>query len=239
MDDYTGNIFTQGVLGVGPGQKASGVLERSLDQDWFKVTLNAGSTYTFELSNNLKLDFLGRGYFSEDAIITLRDSTGEKWLAQERETSPKIIFTPTESGTYFLSVQELFGATGSYSLTLSENSSSPIEAQSLPTAEYHTLSVIVDLFGQVLYLKDLKETITSTNHTVEYGGTIFNWSEVDSFVTTVTRDGEFTDEFSREIVEAYPSVNGISYSTAVALVGAAAIDEILLAVAGADGNYVG
>ena len=103
----------------------------------------------------------------------------------------------------------------------------------------YTLNVIVDLFGQVLYLKGLRETVASTSHTVEYAGTTFNWSEVDSFVTTVTRDGSFTDEFAKEIADAYPSVAGISYSTAVALVGASAIDSVLIAVAGADGNYVG
>jgi hypothetical protein len=103
----------------------------------------------------------------------------------------------------------------------------------------YTLNVIVDLFGQVLYLKGLRETVTSTSHTVEYAGTTFNWSEVDSFVTTVTRDGSFTDEFAKEIADVYPSVAGISYSTAVALVGASAIDSVLIAVAGADGNYVG
>ena len=112
------------------------------------------------------------------------------------------------------------------------------ESSSIPQGNY-TLNVVVDLFGQVLYLKGLRETVASTSHTVEYAGTTFNWSEVDSFVTTVTRDGSFTDEFAKEIADAYPSVAGISYSTAVALVGASAIDSVLIAVAGADGNYVG
>ena len=103
----------------------------------------------------------------------------------------------------------------------------------------YTLNVIVDLFGQVLYLKGLRETVTSTSHTVEYAGTTFNWSEVDSLATTVTRDGNFTDEFAKEIADVYPSAAGIGYSTAVALVGASAIDSVLIAVAGADGNYVG
>ena len=105
--------------------------------------------------------------------------------------------------------------------------------------------MIVELFGQVTYLKELTETITVSedgeviSHTVDYNGATFNWSEVDAFVLTVTRDGNFTDEFAKEIADAYPSVAGISYSTAVTLVGGSAIDSVLIAVAGADGNYVG
>lgn len=111
-----------------------------------------------------------------------------------------------------------------------------LQDQSLNT---HSLDVIVDLFGQVLYLKGLTETVSSTAHTIEYEGTSFDYSDVDGLLTTVVRDGEFTEEFAKEIADAYPSVAGISYSTAVALVGASAIDSVLIAVAGADGNYVG
>ena len=108
-----------------------------------------------------------------------------------------------------------------------------------PGVGTNTLDVIVDLFGQLLYLKDLTETITSTSHTIQYSGTSFNYSEVDGFLTTVLRNGEFTEEFAKEIAESFPSVAGISYPTAVALVGASAIEGVLISVAGADGNYVG
>ena len=108
----------------------------------------------------------------------------------------------------------------------------------------YTLDVIVELFGQVTYLKELTETITVSedgeviSHTVDYNGTTFNWSEIDAFVLTVTRDGNFTDEFAQEIADAYPTVAGITYSTAVLLVGTE-IDDIILGVAGADGNITG
>jgi len=108
----------------------------------------------------------------------------------------------------------------------------------------YTLDVIVELFGQVTYLKELTETITVSedgeviSHTVDYNGTTFNWSEIDAFVLTVTRDGNFTDEFAQEIADAYPTVAGISYSTAVLLVGTE-IDDVILGVAGADGNITG
>ena len=101
-----------------------------------------------------------------------------------------------------------------------------------------SLDVIVSLFGNVFLLKGLVENKTEDSHTIEYGGQTFNFADVDLFVTTVVRDGEFTDEFAKEIADAYPDVAGIKYSVAVTLVGAS-LDEILLAIAGADGNYVG
>ena len=50
---------------------------------------------------------------------------------------------------------------------------------------------------------------------------------------------EFTAEFTKEINDYLGSEQNITYSAAVAIVGAASIDGIILAVAGADGNFVG
>ena len=102
-----------------------------------------------------------------------------------------------------------------------------------------SLDVIAFIFGIPLYLKGLTETVTSTSHTIEYNGTIFDYAEVDGIITTVVRDGEFTSEFAAEIAESFPDSAGISYSTAVALIGQANMGSTLMMVAGADGNYVG
>jgi hypothetical protein len=55
----------------------------------------------------------------------------------------------------------------------------------------------------------------------------------------VTRDGEFTAEFTKEINDYVASELNITYAAAVKLVGATSIDAVILSVAGADGNYVG
>ena len=102
-----------------------------------------------------------------------------------------------------------------------------------------SLDVIAFIFGIPLYLDGLTETVTSTSHTIEYNGTTFDYAEVDGIITTVVRDGEFTSEFAAEIAESFPDSAGISYSTAVALIGQANMESTLLMVAGADGNYVG
>ena len=117
----------------------------------------------------------------------------------------------------------------------------------LVTNKTHTLSVIVDknvLGTSATLLKELKESITYTNgaitkHIVEYSGLTFDYSQIDSLITTVTRDGEFTAEFTKEINDYLGAEQNITYSAAVAIVGAASIDGIILSVAGADGNFVG
>ena len=116
---------------------------------------------------------------------------------------------------------------------------SSIKTVSPDSAQSSTLDLIVDILGQVRYLKGLTETVTSSSHTIEHQGVIFDYKEVDAFITVVTRNGEFTEEFSTEIADAYPSVAGIKYETAVLLVGQSEIESVLIAVAGADGNYVG
>jgi hypothetical protein len=117
----------------------------------------------------------------------------------------------------------------------------------LVTNKTHTLSVIVDknvLGTSATLLKELKESITYTNgaitkHSVEYTGVTFDYNQIDSLITTVTRDGEFTAEFTKEINDYLGTELNITYSAAVKLVGAASIDGVILSVAGADENFVG
>ena len=93
-------------------------------------------------------------------------------------------------------------------------------------------------------LKGLKESMTFTNgaitkHIVEYAGSTFEYAQIDSLITTVIRDEEFTAEFTKEINDYLGAEQNITYSAAVAIVGAASIDGVILSVAGADGNFVG
>ena len=112
--------------------------------------------------------------------------------------------------------------------------------------ETHNLSLIVDkgvLSSSAVYLKGLTEKITFSNnleisHLIEYAGFTYTYGQIDSLVITVTRDEEFTFEFTKEINDYLKIDSNITYAAAVAIVGAASIDGIILAVAGADGNFV-
>ena len=115
------------------------------------------------------------------------------------------------------------------------------------TTRSSQLTVLVDkgvLGPEPIVIKLDNEEVTTTGttvtaHILNYNGTKFNYKDVDALLTTVIRDGNFTDEFRKEITDQYPTLGNISYTEAVALVGAANIDAVLISVAGADGNYVG
>ena len=112
--------------------------------------------------------------------------------------------------------------------------------------ETHNLSFIVDkgvLSSSAVYLKGLTEKITFSNNIeisrlIEYSGQIYTYSQIDSLVMTVTRDDEFTSEFTKEINDYLKTDSNITYANAVAIVGAASIDSVILSVAGADGNFI-
>jgi hypothetical protein len=114
------------------------------------------------------------------------------------------------------------------------------------TNETHTLSVIVDknvLGPDAVLLKGLKESMTMTNgaitkHIVEYAGSTFEYDQIDSLIITVTRDDEFTAEFTKEINDYVKADLNITYPAALVLIGIANINEVILRVAGSDGSYV-
>ena len=208
----------------------------------FYSSVNEGSSATFTLSTTnvaagTAVAYTISGVSSADVVGGVMSGTVTVGSNSQGTISVPLAADNLTEGTETLTVTAQ-GKSASVTINDTSTSTAKSDSSSIPQGTY-TLNVIVDLFGQVLYLKGLRETVTSTSHTVEHAGTTFNWSEVDSLVTTVTRDGNFTEEFAQEIADAYPSVAGITYATAVSLVGEAAIEGVLIAVAGADGNYVG
>lgn len=89
-DDYTSNRATTGRLASNGA--ASGVLEQGYDQDWFAITLQAGTTY--------KLG--GTRSDTGDAMqLSLLDSRGN---LLDHSTYQPLLFTPELSGTYYVAV---------------------------------------------------------------------------------------------------------------------------------------
>ena len=169
-------------------------------------------------------------------------------------TTYTALFTPTASSTTNGVVRVANGvftdAAGNTNADGSDaNNTVTMTVNTMPVlvTKINTLSVIVDkgvLGNEAVLLKDLKEVTTTLDgrvqsHTVEYAGAVFGFAAIDPLITTVTRDGDFTQEFRNEIAQAYPGVENILYADAVAIVGVANIDQILLGVAGFDGNFVG
>jgi hypothetical protein len=167
-------------------------------------------------------------------------------------TTYTALFTPTANSTINGVVSVVSGtfsdAAGNTNADGSDTNN-VLTFSRIPTIsnETHTLTVLVDkniLGPSAILLKDLSESITYTDgvitkHIVEYSGSTFDYDQIDSLITTVIRGGYFTAEFTREINDYLGTELNITYSAAVLLVGVTNIDAVILAVAGADGNYVG
>jgi len=208
-----------------------------------KSALKAGetATITFTLSEPAT-DFAQSGVTATGGTLSGFTGSGTNYTA---------IFTPsvnsTANGVVSVASDKFSDAAGNFNKDGADANNTVTITRELNATRTHALTVLVDKgvlgVGPVL-LKDLLEEITTTgttvtSHTVTYGTAKFTYSDVDALITTVIRDGEFTEEFRKEIADQYPSFGSITYKDAVSLVGAAAIDGILISVAGADGNFVG
>jgi len=106
----TGTGYTMGI-----GDTFTGTLSPVGDQDWVRVQLTAGQTYTFTLDGS-------GGTPVSDTYLELRNGSGTI-LVQDDDggatgLNSAITFTATASGTYYLNARSyLNGGSGGYTLT--------------------------------------------------------------------------------------------------------------------------
>lgn len=115
-DDYPASTSTNAMVIVNGGASA-GKLEQRGDVDYFRVLLDAGTTYTFTLQGQLDgqgMDTL-LGLRAEDGRILASDDDG----AGTKNRDSRLAFTPSSSGLYYLDVSSDRGQTGSYSIAAS------------------------------------------------------------------------------------------------------------------------
>ncbi|MBV6321540.1 DUF4214 domain-containing protein [Duganella violaceipulchra] len=100
-DDYSSTPSTTGALTV--GGSALGMFENELDLDWFKIHLDAGTTYVFAMTpapgSNAKLNY---------AILALKDPNGlslSGWHYGSDDGGPAFQYKPGVGGDYFLSAE--------------------------------------------------------------------------------------------------------------------------------------
>jgi hypothetical protein len=127
------------------------------------------------------------------------------------------------------------------SLTVNDTSKTTVTE----TNKYRT-TILADeniLGPNPVLIKGLNENITTTDgiitdHFFLYVGNRYEYSSIDSLLTVITRDDEFTSEFSQEISDYSATLADMTYSDAIKLVGISGIDDWLIKVAGDDGSYV-
>ena len=138
VDDYAGSTATTGTVSVG-GSK-SGNIETADDTDWFKVTLTAGTTYRFDV---LGAD-TGNGTLL-NPFMRVRDSAGTSLVFDDDSgigLDSQITYTPTSSGTYFVSAgSSTSSGTGTYLVTATDVSPVINDDYAGSTATTGTVSV--------------------------------------------------------------------------------------------------
>jgi hypothetical protein len=133
---------------------------------------------------------------------------------------------------------------GTYESVPSQNTSS-IAPLIRTTMNVITVVVAPGVVGKdAVLLKDLIEVMSYKSgglisQSIGYGGSSYQYSQIDPLITVVTRNSDFTTEFTREINDYLKRDANIGYAEAVKLVGVQNIDNMLLNIAGADGNFVG
>jgi Ca2+-binding RTX toxin-like protein len=109
-DDYEASTSTAGTVAI--GGSATGNIEASGDQDWFRVQLTANGNYTFNLNRNTLGDPLLYLYDSNGSVVASNDDANGTLNSQ-------ITYTPTNSGTYYLGAAGLGSSIGTYTLSAS------------------------------------------------------------------------------------------------------------------------
>ena len=118
LDDYAGSVDTLGVMDAQQGE-VQGYIGDEGDHDWIRTELIAGTKYEFNLKG-----VSSDGGTLVDPKLTLRDAEGrviENGIDVDTTsvgTDDKIIFRPTETGTFYLDVADVAGLNeGSWTLT--------------------------------------------------------------------------------------------------------------------------
>ena len=120
--DFLSTTATTGRVEV--GASATGNISTATDVDWFKVVLEADKTYQIDMKG---VDG-GGGTLVDPWLDNIRDSSGNEFLdtghddigGEDDILDSRIIFTPTEAGTYYLVATLATTPTGTYTLSVSD-----------------------------------------------------------------------------------------------------------------------
>ena len=125
-DDYSADVFTTGT--AFPGSSSFGTFEFAGDQDWFKIYLNGGIRYQFQLFGD------GTGAWADASNLILgelHDENGDP-IPASGETAGEnsgFVASPVQSffeyvapadGYYFINASTFQGSTGQYQLDVTD-----------------------------------------------------------------------------------------------------------------------
>jgi hypothetical protein len=104
LTDYLNNTSTSASLAVGGSN--TGYIGVNADRDWFRITLTAGSVYSFRQFTVGLPEFGGQAISLASPSLRLRDASGNQLkagkLSVDGKSSDLTNFTPLTTGTYYI-----------------------------------------------------------------------------------------------------------------------------------------
>ncbi|MEX0339671.1 MAG: M10 family metallopeptidase [Arenibacterium sp.] len=131
------------------GASFAGNISRDGDRDWVRVELVAGAEYEINLTGEPS----GDGTV-QDPVLGLYDQSGNYVSGDDdggEDTESRLIFTPDQSGTFYLVAESFGGGAGTYRLSIDQIGAptpprGPLTADVDAMAEYLTTSYWFDAF---------------------------------------------------------------------------------------------
>ena len=144
-DTVPGDISSTATIAVGGSVDA--VIDDNADHDWYRVTLTAGTTYTFQT-------WSASGGGNPDSFIYVRDAAGTLLVQDDDSgdgTYSLVSYTPTTSGVYFVDAGVFpgQGSAGTYHLSVAAVVPSGSDSIAASTATTGTLALNGSVDGNV------------------------------------------------------------------------------------------
>lgn len=216
--DHLGNINSTASISV--GHSLSGTLANAGQSDWYKVTLTAGQQYLFtETGNSLT-----------NPEVAVYNSTGTQVAVSAdggANGSSVISFTPTTTGTYFVSASSAGSTTGTYTLAAAAQTDDHSDTTSTTGTFSGVLSVAAAIADNAAGTLTAGSQVVDTAADVQSGldslqalvaaGKVSSISLLDSptATITVTADQIASDAPALRDISSAFTLNISGYSTAL------------------------
>ncbi len=194
-DDHVGDTTTLSRLTL--GGSATGDLQFAFDQDWFRIELASGTTYVFKLQGADS----GKGTLAEPLLFII-DATGSyQYSAYDNGLGyALLVYTPTSSGTYFLSTESGNGnPTGTYTLSAGQDD--------YPGNAMTTLPVGGAVTGMIEHAADQDKFRVDLNAGTEY---VFDLAGV-AYLQLLDSSGDYIASDPHSHIFFTPTSGGIYY----------------------------
>ncbi len=166
-DDFTASKTTTGYLDV--GSSIAGVIEKTGDRDWFKVSLNEGDVVKFYLNGTNLVAPSIKGIYNASGLLIKGTAEGTR-AEIDGDYFSSAQFTPTATGDYYVSVGSRTGI-GSYELSVSfEDIYAPDSPVIDPIAEDNVINIAEKEAGVVI--SGTSEADSTVTLTFAYGSTV-------------------------------------------------------------------